>query len=132
MPTFFSTRRLVPWILNRFVRIIPLEYLSRSSEVLRETSKHALLNCERFRVFEFSEGVEFISFDHEEDKIAKGDLSEAHVIFFIHGGGFIIRDCADIIIGERLLPMVNERAGTPPVVIVSLLYPLARLINILS
>ena len=63
----------------------------------------------------------------EDDILTSKDLSSCRVLVYIHGGGFVVRDCTDLIIAERLLPLIKEHPHMPDnVVIVSLLYPLAR------
>ena len=106
----------------------PLSLMSYGSEYLRSTVQNALTMTTggRFDVFRISEKIEVIGFDLEH-VVNKKDLSSYRILVYIHGGGFIVRDCADLIIAERLLPLIKEHPDMPNnVVIVSLLYPLAK------
>ena len=114
---------------KELMSIIPLNIMTDVSEYLRLAVQNALTTTTggHFDVFQVSENIQAIGFDLEEHVVKNKDLSSCRILVYIHGGGFIVRDCSDLMIAERLLPLIKEHPDMPNnVVIVSLLYPLAR------
>ena len=121
---------MYPSILNMLLSLLT-SFLSLAtmrvlSSVVRSLVKLSLIQNTIFQVETISTcpHIECISFNRPFDEIP---MEECNAIVYIHGGGFVIRDSADLVIAERLLPLLYEQdLPERPTVIMSILYPLAQ------
>ena len=113
-------------IVHRIVSLLPLNVMSGLGTVTRSFVRFSLLQQNGFRIHELSPNVECISFGSNLN-FDLDELLNCKVIVYLHGGGFFLRDSVDLIIAERLLPLLKEQltVTSKQTVIVSVLYPLS-------
>ena len=113
--------------INLAGSILPL--LGPISSSLRSLLVNSLTDSGVFQTSSIVDiGVEVLSINvpGHPDK----ELKDSHIVVYLHGGAFVLRDCGDILIGQRLLPLLNRKAeaglsSSAHIVLASVLYPLA-------
>jgi acetyl esterase/lipase len=110
---------IIPLIINKIASLTPLHILGRLSADLRYLIEISLKNNEKFSVTSLDSNIQLITY-----KIDSPNKHISKIVIYLHGGGFVIRDSADLIITERLLPLL-ARKNSNNIVVVSILYPLA-------